>query len=66
MQRHSAVPKRRDYEAGGSTIPPQKKITMLRSMVAKPKDEDVRLELDALLKVWEVAVKRNLEAPEER
>ncbi len=47
-------------------MPPQKKMSMLRSVVAKPTDEAVRLELDARLKALEAAVRRSQEALEDR
>ncbi len=46
-------------------MPPQKKMPILSSVIAKPGDEDVRLELDACLKALEAATRRNLEASKE-
>ncbi len=60
------APMHHNNEVGGSTMPPQKKMPMLRSAVVKPTDDAVRLELNTRLKALEAAVRHSQEVPEER
>ncbi len=66
VNQHSIAPTQHDHKTGSSATPPQKKTPALRSVVAKPTDETIRLELDTRLKALETAVRRIQEAPEEQ
>ncbi len=59
MHRLPVALMRHDHEAGGSTASLQKKTLIIQSVVVKPTNEAVRLELDAHLKALEAAVRRN-------
>ncbi len=65
MRRLPLVPMHNDNETGGSTAPPQKRTPILKSMVARPTDEAIRLELEARLEALEAAVRRSQEVPKE-
>ncbi len=55
-----------DHEAGGSTASPRASPPLLKPTVAKAKDEDIRRELDARLRVMEAAMRHDLEEPDEQ
>ncbi len=55
---------RHNNEAGGSVVPPQKETPKTQSVVVKPAEEAVRLELKARLKALEARVRHSQEVPE--
>ncbi len=57
---------RNDHEAGGSDAPPQARLTPPQLAAKKPKNTDVRQELDTRIRVLEAAIKPDLDASVKR